>query len=71
MKLGDFRDRTKDLPDTADIGYHSCNDTGCGLSPFDPQDFWIFDGGQHVQFVALNPGEDYDDRRPSRTEVTS
>ena len=68
MKLGDFRSRTKDLPDTADIGYHSY-DNGCGLSAYDEDMFWIFGADTPDPFIVINPDEDYDDRRPPITEV--
>jgi len=64
MTLGEFREWTKNLPDTAIVGYHAYY-KGCAIGTFDKEaDCWIYDKNGDVA-VVLNPGTDYDDRRPN------
>jgi hypothetical protein len=64
MNLGEFRKWTKNLPDTAIVGYHAY-DEGCALGTFDKDaDCWIYNRNGDI-VVVMNPGEDYDDRRPN------
>jgi hypothetical protein len=61
MTIKQFREATKALPDTAQICYHGY-DKGCCLLPYDKSELWIFEG----QAVVINPGNDYDPRKPNR-----
>jgi len=65
MTLGDFRNWTKDLPDSAIMAYQAY-DEGCAISTFDMSEAWIYRNEIDKNDIAIvmNPGEDYDERRP-------
>jgi hypothetical protein len=61
MKLGEFREMTKDIPDDVDICYHSYF-KGCSLSAYKLKDFWLFEKDGN-RAVVMNPDVDYDARK--------
>lgn len=66
MTIQQFIDFTKDLPRETLVVYHSY-DKGCSLTPYDLEESWSNkDIGDNGVFV-INPGEDYDGRKPKKT----
>ncbi len=63
MNLGQFRELTKDLPDTANIMYHAYY-KGCCLHAYTQDDIWMYPKGKPAEHIVLNPGDDYDGRKP-------
>ena len=60
MTLGEFRQMTKDLPDSTPIMYHAY-DNGCCHALYSHG--WNYVDNEN-KCVVLNPGDDFDDRRP-------
>jgi hypothetical protein len=59
-----FRELTSHLPDETPLYYHAY-DKGCCLGSYSADDLWLFPKGEAlVRGVVINPGEDYDGRRP-------
>ena len=72
MKLGEFRKLTAHLPDDTPIMFHAY-DKGCCHAPY-PSDWnyigpegWCYIDEVHHD-ILMNPGDDYDDRRPQENE---
>jgi len=63
MTLGEFRQATKDLPDEVLLSYHSYV-KGCSLSSYRLEDAWTFPVDGPPKAFVINPGENYDPRRP-------
>jgi hypothetical protein len=61
MTLKEFREVTKYLPGKTEICYHSW-DKGCSLSTYDLKELWLYKAKEKA--IVLNPGVDYDDRKP-------
>ena len=70
MTIKQLKDAIKDLPDGALVCYHG-HDKGCCLSGYSLEDTWVFpkDGSPAKAFV-MNPGEDYDGRKPNTSTLT-
>jgi hypothetical protein len=62
MTLGQFRKWTRELPDSATVGYHAY-DKGLSLGTFDAANCWLYRRRGDI-VVVMNPGDDYDERRP-------
>ena len=71
LTLKTFRELTARLPEDTPIMYHAYY-KGCCLTTYTDDDLWIFPKGatsmDEVKAVVLNPGEDYDGRRPKKEE---
>lgn len=66
LTLKSFRELTKDLPEDTPIYYHAYY-KGCCLSAYVSEELWIFPkDGKLPKAVVINPGEDYDSRRPKK-----
>lgn len=70
LTIGKLRELIKDMPDEALVEYHSWEEIcGCCLGNYTMEDVWkhpvdgILKPG-HVPALVLNPGYDYDSRRP-------
>lgn len=64
LTLKTFRELTAHLPEDMPIYYHAY-DKGCCLGGYVTEDLWLFPKGDAVpRAVVINPGEDYDHRRP-------
>jgi hypothetical protein len=69
MNLGEFRELTRDLPDSAEIFYHAYY-KGCCLATFSPENVWLYPKSQETKTgVVMNPGENYDGRKPKPEQV--
>lgn len=65
LTLGQFRELTKNLSDEIPIYYHAY-DKGCCLNSYAESDIWFFPKGQPTKAIVINPGEDYDSRKPTK-----
>lgn len=68
LTLKRFRELTAHLPEDAPIYYHAYY-KGCGLQSYVEEDLWIFPKGEPPVAVVINPGDDYDPRRPKSKTV--
>ena len=66
LTLKRFRELTAGLPEDTPIYYHAYY-KGCCLNSYVESDFWLYPKGDGPkEGIVLNPGEDYDDRRPAK-----
>lgn len=65
MNLGDFRKLTAELSDDVELMYPSL-DHGCTLTNYKPEGVWVHrdPGPLGMDAIVLQPGDDYDGRRP-------
>lgn len=70
MTLADFRRLTAHLPGETGLYYHAYY-KGCRLSQYLEKDLWLYPHGESAKGVVLNPGPDYDDRRPFDNKDTA
>lgn len=71
LTLKVFRQLTADLPEDTPIFYHAYY-KGCCLYAYAEEDLWLYPkGGRSVLGVVMNPGPDYDDRRPGQQPTKS
>ncbi len=63
LTLKRFRELTAHLPEEAPIYFHAY-EKGCCLSNYTESDLWIFPKEGAPRAVVINPGEDYDARKP-------
>lgn len=64
LTLKRFRELTAHLPDETRLYYHAY-EKGCCLGNYIEEDVWLFPKGEEkTRGVVLNPGNDYDGRRP-------
>jgi len=64
MTLGEFRQATRDLPDETLLCYHGYY-KGCCLKGYRLEDTWTFPKDGAPKAFVINPGTDYDPRKPS------
>ena len=66
LTLKRFRELTAHLPEETPLNYHAY-DKGCCLSSYIVEDLWLFPKGEEkTRGIVINPGEDYDGRRPAK-----
>ena len=64
--IKELKELIKDLPDEAAFCYHA-HDKGCCLNNYRKEDSWSFPKeakGLEIRAFIINPGEDYDGRKP-------
>ena len=64
LTVKQLKNLIRELDDEALVCYHA-HDGGCCLKSYDSEDVWLFPKGDpKTTAFVMNPGVDYDGRRP-------
>ena len=70
MTIKELKEQIEYLPDNCILAYHGWNKGFC-LSEYESRDCWTYpkntDNIEDIKAFVLNPGENYDGRKPIKT----